>query len=192
MAMSELARQLQASREGDEASTRALFERYRPRVLRLLDSMGSLDADEQEDVAQDTFARAFRSLGSLTDPSRFEAWLYAIARNRARTALERRQNRERTREQLREETDLTVEPVPASLQVEVEAAMVRELIEALPPGPERETVYLFYVEGSLSTREIAERLGVGKSAVTMRLERFRARVKRDVVLRTLKLRGALP
>lgn len=192
MAMSELARQLQASREGDEASTRALFERYRPRVLRLLDGMGSLDADEQEDVAQDTFARAFRSLGSLTDPSRFEAWLYAIARNRARTALERRQNRERTREQLREETELTVEPVPASLQVEVEAAMVRELIEALPPGPERETVYLFYVEGSLSTREIAERLGVGKSAVTMRLERFRARVKRDVVLRTLKLRGALP
>ena len=192
MAMSELARQLQASREGDEASTRALFERYRPRVLRLLDGMGSLDADEQEDVAQDTFARAFRSLGSLTDPSRFEAWLYAIARNRARTALERRQNRERTREQLREQTDLTVEPVPASLQVEVEAAMVRELIEALPPGPERETVYLFYVEGSLSTREIAERLGVGKSAVTMRLERFRARVKRDVVLRTLKLRGALP
>lgn len=190
--MSELARQLKASREGDEASSRALFERFRPRVLRLLDAMGTLDADEQEDVVQDTFARAFRSLGNLTDPSRFEAWLYAIARNRARTALERRQNRERTREQLRDEADATVEPVPASLQVEVEVAMVRELIEALPAGPERDTVHLFYVEGSLSAREIAERLGVGKSAITMRLERFRARVKREVVLRTLKLRGALP
>jgi len=190
--MSELARQLQASREGDEASFRAIFERFKPRVLRLLDAMGSLDADEQEDVVQETFTRAFRSLSNLTDPSRFEAWLYAIARNRALTAVARRQTRERTREQLREETDTTVEPVPPSLQVEVEAALVRELIEALPEGPERETVHLFYVEGELSTREIAERLGVGKSAVTMRLERFRTRVKREVVRRILKLRGDLP
>jgi len=36
---------------------------------------------------------------------------------------------------------------------------------------------LFYLEGTLSAREIAARMGVGKSAVTMRLERFRAKVK---------------
>ena len=46
-------------------------------------------------------------------------------------------------------------------------------------------VELFYVEGQLSAREIADKLGVGKSAITMRLERFRARVKRELTLRVL-------
>ncbi|HET9452097.1 MAG TPA: RNA polymerase subunit sigma, partial [Aggregicoccus sp.] len=44
---------------------------------------------------------------------------------------------------------------------------------------------LFYVEGELSAREIAEQLGLGKSAITMRLERFRARVKRELLGRLL-------
>ena len=36
-----------------------------------------------------------------------------------------------------------------------------------------------------SNREIAQQLGVGKSAVTMRLERFRAKVKRELLRRLL-------
>ncbi|HET9753960.1 MAG TPA: hypothetical protein VFP52_13400, partial [Myxococcales bacterium] len=60
---------------------------------------------------------------------------------------------------------------------EAELRAVREVIDGLREGPEKETVRLFYLEGTLSAREIALRMGVGKSAVTMRLERFRARVK---------------
>ncbi len=60
---------------------------------------------------------------------------------------------------------------------EADVALVRRLVDELPEGPEKETVRLFYVEGELSAREIGERLGVGKSAITMRLERFRAKVK---------------
>ena len=75
--------------------------------------------------------------------------------------------------------------VTASLEVERRVAVVRSLIEELPEGPEKETVRLFYLEGELSAREIADRLGLGKSAVTMRLERFRARVKRELLARLL-------
>ena len=67
--------------------------------------------------------------------------------------------------------------VPAAsdaLEKEAELRAVREVIDALREGPEKETVRLFYLEGTLSAREIAARMGVGKSAVTMRLERFRA------------------
>jgi RNA polymerase sigma-70 factor (ECF subfamily) len=42
-------------------------------------------------------------------------------------------------------------------------------------------VRLFYLEGTLSTREIAKLQGVGKSAITMRLERFRTRIKAKIV-----------
>jgi RNA polymerase sigma-70 factor (ECF subfamily) len=44
------------------------------------------------------------------------------------------------------------------------------------------------VEGELSAREIADRQGVGKSAITMRLERFRARIKRELTARLVKAR----
>ena len=54
------------------------------------------------------------------------------------------------------------------------------VIDGLREGPEKETVRLFYLEGTLSAREIAVRMGVGKSAVTMRLERFRAKVRAEL------------
>ena len=70
-----------------------------------------------------------------------------------------------------------------------EVEVVRRVIAELPDGPEKDTVRLFYLEGELSAREIAERLGVGKSAITMRLERFRAKVKRRVLAEVARLRG---
>ena len=71
----------------------------------------------------------------------------------------------------------------------MELDVVRRVIDSLPEGPERETVHLFYVEGKLSAREIAEKLGVGKSAVTMRLERFRTKVKKRILAEVARLRG---
>ena len=66
------------------------------------------------------------------------------------------------------------------LEREAELRVVRAVIDGLREGPEKETVRLFYLDGTLSARQIAERMGVGKSAVTMRLERFRARVRREL------------
>lgn len=190
--MSELARVIDGARRGEQAAYRALYERCRPLVVRLLEAFASLDRDEREDIVQETFTRAFRGLPKLADPAAFQGWLCAIARNRALSALERRQGQARTRAALADEPVQDVAPTPPALLAELEASVVREVIAALPEGPEKETVRLFYVEGQLSAREIGEKLGVGKSAVTMRLERFRARVKRDVLVRILQARGRTP
>jgi len=193
--MDDIARQVDGARKGEEAAYRALYERFRPGVLRLLDAFGSLDADDREDIVQETFTRAFRALPRLKANAAFQGWLYAIARNRALTAAELKGNRQRTRNDYAAEATLE-EPVealvPDALKSEVDEAVVRELIAALPEGPEKQTVHLFYVEGQLTTQQIADRLGVGKSAVTMRLERFRARVKRELVVRVLRARGETP
>ena len=177
--------QIDAARRGEESAYRALYERYRPGVVRLLEAFGTLDFDEREDIVQDTFTRAFKSLSSLATPSSFEAWLYTIARNRAKSALAKRSSEDRTMADYVGGVLDTVPPFPESLMLEVDLAVVRDLIARLPPGPEKDTVQLFYVEGQLSAREIADKLGVGKSAITMRLERFRARVKRELTLRVL-------
>jgi RNA polymerase sigma-70 factor, ECF subfamily len=171
---------------GEERAYRALYGAYRPLVLRQLRAFPSLDRDELEDVVQDTFVRAFRALPRLEEARAFAPWLLSIARNRALSQVARRQGAARVEEELgREALDAHVPALPSALQVERSAQVVRQLISELLPGPERETAELFYVHGELSAREIAEQMGVGKSAVTMRLERFRARVKRELLRRLL-------
>jgi len=157
-----------------------LYRRHRTAVTRLVQSFGDLDRDECEDVVQDAFVRAFRALGTLKERDRFAPWLFTIARNRARSFLTSRASHRRAAEEATRQTLLLGDHVPAAssaLEKEVEARAVRDVIEGLREGPEKETVRLFYLEGTLSAREIAQRMGVGKSAVTMRLERFRAKVK---------------
>ena len=135
-------------------------------------------------MVQEAFVRGFRALRSLKDPARFAAWLFTIARNRARSYLTSRGTHQKAAEDAQREHELAGELAPApNEQMEQEARLraVREVIESLKEGPEKETVRLFYLEGTLSAREIAARMGVGKSAVTMRLERFRARVRSQII-----------
>ncbi len=173
----------------DQTAWGEVYRRYSPRVRRVASAFAELDADEVEDVVQESFVRAYRSLNQLQSPEAFERWIYAIARNRARTQLERKLNQRRTRNELANEPAVESQSLfPDALKLESEMQVVRDLIAELPDGPEKQTVELFYVQGELSAREIAERLGVGKSAVTMRLERFRARVKRELLRRLVRQR----
>lgn len=181
----ELVQWVQRAARGEESAFRELYQRTRPLVARLTAGFATLDADEVEDVIQETYVRAFKALPRLKEHGAFEAWLLSIARNRARTRLERKNQLRRLEDEAPEPAPETVPLLPEALQVEQDIAVVRQLIHELPEGEEKKTVQLFYLEGELSAREIAERLGVGKSAVTMRLERFRARIKRELLRRVL-------
>ena len=181
----ELTQWVRRAARGDESAYAQLYQRTRPLVARLTAGFATLDADEVEDVIQETYVRAFKALPRLKEPGAFEAWLLSIARNRARTRLERKSHVRRLEEEAPDAEPEAVPLLPEALQVERDIAVVRQLIAELPEGEEKKTVQLFYLEGELSAREIAEKLGVGKSAVTMRLERFRARIKRELLRRVL-------
>lgn len=176
---------------GDRTAFRALYDRHRPVAWRLVRAFASLDPDDAEDVLQDAFVRAFAHLGKLTRPDRFGPWLLAIARNRAVSRLARRRALERLAGDLSREAEALAAEVSSlpELDAGAELEVVRKIVAELPEGPEKETVRLFYLEGELSARQIAARLGVGKSAITMRLERFRARVKRRILAEVARLRG---
>ena len=183
-----LVRLLDGVKRGEEAACRQLYLTWRPGVLRLLEGFAQLDSDEREDLVQDIFTRAFRAIGNLKSPETFEGWLYSIARNRGLSALSRKSTRRDVTERYVQEQNDSAELIPESVRTELDITVVRRCIDALPEGPEKETVRLFYVEGELSAREIAEKMGVGKSAVTMRLERFRSRIRRQLMLDVLNRR----
>jgi RNA polymerase sigma-70 factor (ECF subfamily) len=182
---------VERARGGDPVAFRALYDLARPLAFRVARGFADLDADDVDDVVQEAFVRGFKNLGRLQDPARFVAWLLTIARNRALTRLARRKTGAELREELEQEIDAhaVAEVDPGEASREAELAVVRRVIEELPEGAEKETVRLFYLEGELSAREIAQRLGVGKSAITMRLERFRAKVKRRILAEVASLRG---
>jgi RNA polymerase sigma-70 factor (ECF subfamily) len=176
---------------GDRQAHRDLHDRYRPAAWRLARGFADLDADDVDDVVQEAFVRAFRSLAKLKEPARFGPWLLVIARNRALSRLARHRAGADLAEELAREVENgdPAEVAAPDPEAGAEVEVVRRVISELPEGPEKETVRLFYLEGELSAREIAERLGVGKSAITMRLERFRAKVKRRVLAEVARLRG---
>nr|UXE44850.1 hypothetical protein Hi04_10k_c3807_00015 [uncultured bacterium] len=190
--METLARTLTRAAQGDETAHRWLYRGYRRGVVRVCAAFASLDSDEVEDVVQETFVRALRHLGQLKSPEAFEPWLLAIARNRALSMLERKATAARVRDEVAQQPLAPPEVVPEALKREAAAQVVRDLIASLPEGAEKETARIFYIEGSATAREIAEREGVGKSAVTMRLERFRARVKSALLRRLLENRWSEP
>ena len=150
MAPDELKALLERVGAGEEAACRALYLRYRPSVSRLLEGFAQLDDDEREDLVQETFTRAFRAVKGVKAAEAFEGWLLTIARNRALSALSRKSTQRELKERLSTEQSEETGFIPEALQLELEVDVVRKLIDALPEGPEKETVRLFYVEGELS------------------------------------------
>src|SRR5918999_6524168 len=83
---------LDAARGGDEQAFQHLVESHRPALLaHCYRMLGSLH--DAEDALQDTFLRAWRSLGGLQGRSSLRTWLYRIATNACLDALGRRPQR---------------------------------------------------------------------------------------------------
>lgn len=185
MTEEQVAAWLERAARRDQLACRELYQAFHGSVRRVAEGFAALGSAEVEDVVQETFVRAFRSLSRVHHPRAFSGWLHTIARHIALSLDRSARRRERVRDALAREGEPATPALPEALQLERRVAVVRALIEELPEGPEKQTAHLFYVEGTQSAREIAEQLGLGKSAVTMRLERFRARVKRELLARLL-------
>jgi RNA polymerase sigma-70 factor (ECF subfamily) len=168
---------VQRARRGETAAFGALVREHQHRVVNFIRAMVSDHADA-EDLAQETFLRAYRALGRFRGDSTFKTWLYQIAANAARTHLARRRDRpERAAGDAAATPGAFGDPDTGE---NVEAAVIhRDAIDrALATLPEelREAVVLRDVEG-LEYREIADALGVPLGTVESRIFRGRARLR---------------
>ena len=165
---------------GDRDAFGALVRRHQTRIVNYAMAIVR-DPAEAEDVAQETFIRAYRSLARFRGDSSFKTWLYTIATNAARTGLERRGRRSRVEDgSLDDEAGpLSAADVPAG-DADAETALVqREAIDralaALPPDL-RVAVVLRDVEG-LDYKEIAAATGAPIGTVESRIFRARRRLR---------------
>jgi RNA polymerase sigma-70 factor (ECF subfamily) len=74
------------AQSGDRRAFDQLMLKYRPRVLKLAKRFTGNHADA-EDVAQETFIKAYRGLGTFRRECAFYTWLFRIATNSAKNVL---------------------------------------------------------------------------------------------------------
>jgi RNA polymerase sigma-70 factor (ECF subfamily) len=160
------------ARDGDAAAFALLVGRYAKPVLNFsLRIIG--DATEAEDVAQDTFVRAWQHLkGFHEERAAFSTWLFQIARNASLDRLRTRQ-----RKPSGSLDDLTKEPASTQAAPD-EAARRSELGRAIAcavamlPEDQRTAFVLAEYHGQ-SMREIAVVMDCTEKSVEGRLSRAR-------------------
>ena len=165
---------------GDLDAFGALVRRHQTRIVNYAMAIVR-DPAEAEDVAQETFIRAYRSLARFRGDSSFKTWLYTIATNAARTGLERRGRRSRVEDGSLDDDagPLAAADVPAG-DADAETALVRReaidrALATLPPDL-RVAVVLRDVEG-LDYKEIAAATGAPIGTVESRIFRARRRLR---------------
>ncbi len=161
------------AQEGDMAAFEELVMRHADRLFASLRRFG-LDHAEAQEVAQEAFLRAGRSLARFEGRSSFFTWLYRIGFNEAQRRLARRPavgTVVSSELQLVDEVaDRRPGPATRAESDELRAALGRALREL--PFELRAPVVLRDVEG-LSTRQAAAILDLGEAAFKSRLHRGR-------------------
>ena len=80
------------ARRGDLKSYDALVKRYQERIYATIYHMTS-NHEDANDLAQDSFIKAYQALASFKGGSSFYTWLYRIAVNKTINFLKQRKNR---------------------------------------------------------------------------------------------------
>lgn len=160
-----------------------LIQRYERRILAfVLHMLKSYHLDNlAEDLTQETFYKAFRSLHSFRDAeATFSTWLYTIARNTVLSELRKSRNSEVYLEDSNEQADRIADtrlPEQELLRTE-RAHLVREAINRLP---EKQRVALILREyEQLDYKEIADILDSTVSSVKSLLFRARNSIKQQL------------
>ncbi len=170
---------VERARQGDKRAFERLVEKYHRRLLRLLARMVR-NQEDIEDIAQETFIKAYRALPSFRGDAAFYTWLYRIGVNTAKNHLASRGKHLPTvSEQMFDEDGeqderFAVEDIntPESELLSKQVAYaVNEAIEALPEEL-RTAITLREMEG-LSYEEIATAMNCPIGTVRSRI--FRAR-----------------
>lgn len=165
----------------DQEAFGQLIDRHAATIVNLAYRMVGNRA-EAEDLAQETFVSAFKSLATFRADAKFSTWLYRIATNKCKDWLRVKRPGEQLRDVDVDEAldahvaeDRTPERLLSQQQVALE---LEQAIQRLPPLY-REAFVLKHVEG-LSYEEMQAILGVNGDTLKMRVYKGRLQLSREL------------
>ena len=169
----ELVALFQARDGRDDRPFRELVRRYQQVVWRACYGM-MRNSRDAEDLTQEVFFKAYRSLTKFEGRSSFKTWIYRIAINTSQNEIRRRSRRAQEAETAVEDMAEYL-PSNTSLEATILARQQRHLLQQAMANlrpEEYEVLYLKDVE-ERPYAEIAEQLDISLSAAKMRVQRAR-------------------
>jgi RNA polymerase sigma-70 factor, ECF subfamily len=157
------------AREGSEAAFSAIFERFQAPIVNYIHRLVG-DWDVANDLAQDSFLKAYNALPRTDESLQISPWLYRIATNTALDALRRRKRITWV------PFKIDMEPVAPQSDYaprQAEGDAIQHALQQVP-ADQRTCLVLNMYQG-LSYKEIAETLGISVNLVAVRI--FRGREK---------------
>lgn len=162
---------------GDNSAYAELVNRYQNYVFTLTLRMIK-SREDAEEVAQDIFVKAYRSLANFRGEAKFSTWLYTIVNTTCITFLRKKKLEVHSldNEKVFEVAD-SIDSGMRANQVEQKSrlAMVNSAISLLCPE-DAQVITLFY-KAEQSLEEIASAMGIEVNTAKVRLHRARTRLK---------------
>lgn len=160
---------------GDSAAFGELVDRYQNFVFTIAIRMLKV-TEEAEEVAQDSFIKAFDSLSTFRGEAKFSTWLYRIVYHKALDRI-KKNRRERTYEIIEEITDDSLDHIENGLEFmlsEERSAVINKCIRMLPED-EAAIISLYYFEEQ-SVKEIAQVTSLTEDNIKIKLYRSRKKL----------------
>lgn len=152
---------------GEDAAYRECYQQYAPKLMRLLGGIIRNKA-RAEELLQETFVAAFRSIASFRGEVSLGTWLARIATNRAYNAIRDEARAKRTAPAVDEEPVTRMEPNVEGRDL---ARKVLAILGQMDPA--KKLALLLQAEG-YTVAEIAEISGEPRGTILARLSRSRA------------------
>lgn len=135
---------------------------------------------DAEDVVQDTFVTLIERYDTLQDKSKVVPWLKKICANKCLNLLTRTKTQAMEQEYFDNLEAVPEDFLPESIvESQEKRRIVMDIIERALSEEARRTIILYYFD-EMSTKEIAEAMGVPQGTVLWRLSYARAKIKKEV------------
>jgi len=161
--------------KGENNAYAVLVDRYKHMVYTLALKIVK-NREDAEEVAQDTFVKAYSALNEFKGESKFSTWLYKIAYYRSLDYLKKNKRRVETSTiDISEEYNIaSMDDALDGMEVKERAEIIKHAIQELPAA-DAVLITLYYFE-TLSMNEISKVMGIPANTIKVRLFRGRKRL----------------
>lgn len=190
-----------AAQKGDQGAFAELYRSSYRQVYLTIKCMIKSDEDTVMDLLQDTYIKSLEKLQDLKEPSKYTAWVKAIARNVTLDYLKKKKpvlfsvGADEENDPIEEAEDPDKSNQPEAVLDEAETTRIfKEILDSLPDR-QRTTVTMFYYL-EMSIKEIAQALEIPEATVKTRLHNGRVSIKNKIAevekRENIKLHGIVP
>jgi RNA polymerase sigma-70 factor (ECF subfamily) len=174
---------IKRAKNGDVSSYQKIYDLFSRKILNFIYRMVN-SVEEAEDLTQETFVTVYQKLGSLKDNTKFEPWLFRIARNFVYQRYRSRPPSSVSLDALDEDGQLVTQLVDErktpdeSFESEELEKVIQEVVIDLPT--KYREVFVLSALRHMSYQEIADIVGRSLPSVKTDIHRARLEVRKRV------------